>query len=275
MPKEVKPAAIEKTKPLTKKQQALLGLVFRFRFVTAIEAASYYGQPQVSGLWLRLEKLLKTGYLAKRYDGVYKIHGRPAEYYVRPSARHELRLLKNISQREIKQLYKRSTSSQRFVNRSLAMLRICNSLRSHYGDGLSFVTKVQLNYEDYDYLPRPLPDGFLRLETAKKKSRSFFIDYFDDAVSLGIHARRLKLYDDYLQDGDWDGTGEAFPRILIICQSPRLAVRFVRRARRFIDNEYAEIDLRVATLEDVTAELDIRPAIWVDPQSETDRKVAL
>jgi len=272
---EVKKQAKEKAKHLTKKQRELLNLVFRFRFVTASLVADYYGQPQISGIWVRLEKLVALGMLTKRYDGRYKIHGRSAEYYVTPVARHELRRVANQTEREIKQLYSRPMASDRFVTNCLSLLSIRNQLSRRYGQRLMYMTKVQLNLEKYDYLPKPLPDAYLRLDKSHGPEGSYFLDYFDDAVSLGIHARRLNLYHQYKEDGEWDGTDADFPVILAVCQSRGLAKRLIRRARHFISSEYSDIKVRVVALDDLVAQTGPKWAIWTDPEHEADGKVAL
>ena len=264
-------------KRLTSKQRELLELVFRFRFVTAADAATYFNQPYLSGIWTRLEKLVAIGMVAKRYNGEYKIHGRAAEYYCTPQARYELRHdMKNVSEREIKQLYRRSEASERFVQRSRALLRIYLDLRACYGERLKMVTKIGLNCEQYDYFPRPLPDAFITLENDEGKKRYFFLDYYDDDISLGIHARRLRLYSDYEETGEWDDTGVDFPGILAICESPRLTKRFVKRVRHFVNNEWTELDMiRVACIDDLVSDMHEKHEIWTDPLNESDGNVAL
>lgn len=267
----------EEAKHLTSKQRELLEFVFRFRFVTAADAASYYNQPFLSGMWARLEKLVAAGMIAKRYNGEYKIHGRAAEYYCTPKARHELRHdMRNISEREIKQLYGRSEASKRFVKRSRALLRIYVDLRARYGEKFHMVTKVGLNCESYDYLPRPLPDACVTLKNDSGGKRYFFLDYYDDAISLGIHARRLRLYSDYEEAGEWDDTGVDFPGILAICESSGLTKRFVKRVRHFSNNTWTGLDMiRVACINDLTSDVHEKHKIWIDPLNESDGAVEL
>ena len=266
-----------KVKSLTKKQRELLAFVFRYRFVTAADGAEYFKQPYLSGIWARLEKLVAIGMIAKRYSGEYKIHGRAAEYYCTPQARHELRHgMKNVSEREIKQLYGRSEASERFVQRSHALLRIYLDLRACYREKINMVVKVGLNCEQYDYYPRPLPDAFITLEDDEGKERYFFLDYYDDAISLGIHARRLRQYSDYKDTGEWNATGVGFPGILAVCESPGLTKRFVKRVRHFLNNTWSGLDvIRVVCINDLASSADEKHEVWTNPLNGSDRSVAL
>jgi len=275
--KEEKGEDEKRAKRLTSKQRELLEFIFQYRFVTAADGALYFNQPYLSGIWARLEKLVTTGMVAKRYNGEYKIHGRAAEYYCTPQARYELRRdMKNVSEREIKQLYRRPEASERFVQRSRALLRIYLDLRACYGEKFHMVTKVGLNCEQYDYLPRPLPDACVILKNNARKARYFFLDYYDDAISLGIHARRLRLYSDYMEADEWGDTNVNFPGILAVCESLGLTKRFVKRIRHFNNNSWSELDMiRVACIDDFTSTADTKQEVWIDPIGEQDGLLSL
>lgn len=217
---------------LTKKQREILVLVYRFRFVTGPLIARYYDQPYLQTANDQLNRLVTLGYLAKRVDPSYRLVHRPVEYYATTRCVKLFReLIEDYSERELKQLYVRADTSERFVHRSLSIFDIYLQLHSVYGEQLKFYSKPELNVDDYDYFPQPLPDGFFMRKGINgcEDEQCFFIEYFDDSVSVGIHARQISKYIKYFEDDTWRTTGLEFPRVIIVCESVSLKVRAQKR----------------------------------------------
>lgn len=253
-------------KELTKKQLALLKLVYRFRFVTSKHVAAYFKQTQLRTSQLQLNDLNARGYLIKRHESSYRIQGRSAEYFLTPKAIPILRnLLTRPSERELKQTYARPIASRHFINRSLDLFDIYLSLNRLYNDKLNFVTKPQLNVEVYDYLPSPLPDVFFTLGAKTKSKRNFFLEYFDDNVSIGIHGRKINGYMEYEESGEWDDTGLEFPTVVIICQSETMFRRAGKRVRYINREAYSDMQFRLITLDKLKKLSSIKEQVWFDP----------
>lgn len=224
--------------PLRTKQLSLLYLAFSFRFLTADLVSQYMQQSSNRSARARLVELWGRGYLGRRHDGSYKLSGRPAEYYPTPLSAGPLRAtFQRISEAELHLLYARPKASSRLVARSLTLLEIRNQMTRIYGDRLEFIPKPLLNISDFSYLPHPLPDAYLAVDAGTKNEQTFFCDYLDDAVSIGIHARKLRHYMDYRESDEWDEAELAFPAILLVCQSPSL-LKQTRRRVRFLENQH-------------------------------------
>lgn len=224
-------------KKLLKKQLTLLMLVFRFRFVTIAQVMAYEGQEHHESVRRRLDKLVSRGLLLKRVNDHYIIDRRPAEYTLTPAAIPALRPLPGTNERELKQLYGRADASERFIAYSLSLFDIRNQLARLYGKRLSFVTKPQLKAEEFSYFPDPLPEAFMTLDGGTDQERHFFIDYFDDALSIGLHGRKIASYMTYKSEGDWGDTGLLFPTILIVCQSGSMYKKAEKRIR-YLEQRY-------------------------------------
>src|SRR5476649_2263601 len=66
---------------LNPKQLDLLRLLYRFRFATSLHLANaLHLKPDTINQ--RLQILLDQEYIGRHYDGQYKIHGKPAEYFL-------------------------------------------------------------------------------------------------------------------------------------------------------------------------------------------------
>lgn len=238
MMKKDKSVKVVQEKKLRKKQLALLKVIYRFRFASIPLLMTHEGQRHHESLRRRLDELVTLGLLARRTNNTYIIDRRPAEYTLTPAAIPVLRTMPGVGERELKQLYARATASERFVHRSLALLNIRNQLARLYSkERLNFATKPQLNIDEFDYLPTQLPDAFMTLDGETEQARHFFVDYFDDDISIGIHGRKISQYMRYEQSGDWQVTGLPFPTLLIVCESVSLRQRAERRTR-YLAREY-------------------------------------
>lgn len=229
--KEEKEKAGVKEKKLLKKQLALLMLVYRFRFVTIAQVMTYEGQKHHESIRRRLDELVDRGLLLKRADNSYIIDRRPAEYSLTPVAISMLRNIPGTSEREFKRLYARKDASERFIACSLSLFDIRNQFARVYGDQLSFVTKPQLKINAFNYLPDPPPEAFMTLEGGTDRERHFFVEYFDDKLSIGLHGRKIARYMSYEQEGDWNSTELPFPAVLIVCQSQSMLKKAEKRVR--------------------------------------------
>lgn len=237
-----------KDRKLTKKQQDLLMFVYRFRFVTAPQIAELASQNYLQTANERLNHLVSLGYLAKRHDASYRLVHRPAEYYATTKCVKLFReIIDGHSERELKQLFVRAKVSERFVERSVAIFSIYLRLCRTYGDRLRYSSKPELNIDSYDYFPQPLPDGFfiVKAETTEDKDQYFFVEYFDDAVSIGIHGRQISKFMKYKEDGEWKNTGTDFPILLIVCESDAMMLRVEKRVRHLTRLHSSEIGVRI------------------------------
>ena len=252
-------------KKLLKRQLALLVLVYRFRFVTIAQIMTYEGQKHHESVRRRLDELVNRGFLFKRADKTYVIDRRPAEYSLTPAAISVLRNIPGTSEREFKRLYARKDVSERFIACSLALFDIRNQFARLYGDRLSFVTKPQLKVDTFDYLPYPLPEAFITLEADTDRERHFFVEYFDDSLSIGLHGRKIARYMSYEQEGEWNVTELSFPVVLIVCQSKRMLMKAKKRVCYLERQSESGIRFYLVDLDTLIRQRDVRQPMWLNP----------
>ncbi len=227
-------------------------LIYQFRFATSQLLAEHVHQTHTQTMYALLSTLVSYGYLAKRYDSSYRLAHRSAEYYATPQAVHLFRTyIDECSERELKQLYARPVASVRFIDRSLAIFRLYLSLRRVYKDRLHFWTKPMLNTDTYDHFPTPLPDAHYTIDT----TRHFFVEYFDSAVSVGIHGRRISTLVHYDETGDWDYNAADFPVIIILCDTETMRVKAEKRVRYLLRDSDSEIRFIVVTHDTLNADI--------------------
>jgi Replication-relaxation len=213
-------------KNLNAEQLEVLELLHKFRFASNDLIAQYFGKKDRSFVFKRLSILLEQRLIGKRFDSSYRLQGKPAAYYLMPAGARVLQE-RHQAMINIKTIYKDKSVSEQFVRHSLDLLAIYNQLKAQYGDRFKFFTKVNLNREQFDYFPQPLPDAYIRLRLGGEE-KQFFLDMHYDDQPFFAAARKIKRYIEYAESGKWEETGTNLPAVLIVCESVSLQKRLLK-----------------------------------------------
>lgn len=219
---------------LNKEQLDVLELLYTFRFGSNNLFAEYFGKRDRSFVYKRLSILLERGLIGKRFESSYRLQGKPVAYYLTADGARELTTARGIDV-NIKTLYKDKTVSEQFVRNALELFAVHNQLKAHYGDELKFFTKTNMNHEDYEYFPQPLPDAYIRL---KVQDTQFFLDMFYDDQPYFVAKRRMKYYLKYEEDDNWAVTDTSMPAVLAVCESPHLVKRVQKYMTKALDHAW-------------------------------------
>jgi hypothetical protein len=221
-----------------------LRILAKFRFGSNDLVAQYFGMKDRSFIVRRLSLLVDRELIAKRFDSSYRIKGKPAAYYLTPAGARRLQEHQD-NKINVKATYRDEKASEDFIEHCLQVFAIRNQLKAKYGDTVKFFTKADLDQEDLDYFPRPLPDAYISLQTGKTK-RLFFLEVIDDGQPFFTVVRRIKQYMDYSEGGEWDDTGTGFPTVLFACSSDAIQKRLMKHIGNL------DTDIRIAAgLEDL------------------------
>jgi len=240
----VKPV-IRNTKNPTNKQLAVLKLLYRFRFGTTDLLARALELKDGRYIHARLEALVSQEYIGKNYDSSYKLDGKPATYYLLPKAFAALKkqhkaTSKELSDKTLRNAYKDKEASNEFITRKLSVFTIYDKLRAAHGSNLRLWTKDQLNFDKYDYFPKPKPDAYLTItpEGVRPRARDFFLNYLDDDTPFFVHVRRLQKYIDYVEANEWeDATNSRLRGVLLVCESTGLLKRIRKKLAQLVDED--------------------------------------
>jgi hypothetical protein len=222
-------------KKLNAEQLEVLELLYKFRFGSNDLIAQYFGKKDRSFVFKRLSILLEQGLIGKRFDSSYRIQGKPAAYYLTPAGARVLQE-QHEDAINIKAIYKDKTVSEQFVRHNLDLLGIYNRLKAQYGDRFKFFTKANLNREQFEYFPQPLPDAYVRLRLGGEE-KQFFLDMHYDDQPFFAATRKVKRYVEYAESGSWEETGTDLPAILCVCESASLQKRLQKRLESYSDSE--------------------------------------
>jgi hypothetical protein len=234
-------------------QLEVLELLYKFRYASSDLVAQYFGKKTGTFVYKRLKILQDQGLIGKRYDSTYRLQGKSAAYYLLPSGARKLEELKKPNRPlNIKKLYKNKGLSEQFIQHCFDILNIRNQLNGRYGVQMKFFTKMNLDHEDYDYFPQPLPDAYIRLESGEQ----FFLDVCHNDTPFFVHIRRIKQYINYAESGEWDDTGTDLPTIVLACDNPTLQKRLEKNIIK-LENEIDDDELKFHVTSSPFAELPI------------------
>jgi hypothetical protein len=243
-------------RPLNTEQMDVLKLLFRFRYITADQLARYCGRKNATYVQKRLRILAEQGYIAKRYEGSYRLQGRPAEYYLLPKGarllREDEKFGKHVTDQAIKNLYKDKTASDFFMAHCIAIFEMFLKFKPLHSDKMVYATKIQL--KRFDYMPQPLPDVYIHIPSDDEQYEDwqYLLDYFEDSVPLFVIIARIKKYLKYSGEGDWESEAEtSLPTILLVCDSKRRQKQILRRIAKELRESYEEVRFGVAILNEL------------------------
>lgn len=224
---------------LNTKQLTLLRLLYRFRFATSNHLAIALDlKPDTINQ--KLQILLDQAYIGRNYDGQYKIHGRPAEYYLLEGGIKALKqyMGDKSDNRVLHNIYKDKHAKPSFVAHSLDVFSVYCCLKERYGDKLRFFTKSQLY--GYKHFPKQKPDALIRLEVDGNQ-KEFFLEIIDPNSRFFTYVGRVRRYIEYADEGTWEETaGTNLPKILFVADSVSNEIRFRRQAARFLKKHFHE-----------------------------------
>jgi len=223
--------ATKTTITLHTRQKEILHTLYRFRFLNRIHIQHLLQHKQFNRIISWLNNLTTTGYIKRYYNP--KIVTQPALYSLGSKGRtylrdnHEYTDIKRAVLNRVWQEYK--TSSQ-FKSRCMAVADIYLSLldlvqKTH----AILVFRTQTDLTGMHYLIIPPPDAFFAIKEASGKSRSYFLDIFEENPARKKLYDRVQRYFSYYEANFWqDHSVDPFPNVIFICPDA-WSVRYLTR----------------------------------------------
>jgi DNA-binding MarR family transcriptional regulator len=217
---------------LTTKQQAILNLLYRFRFATSEQLSQALNITKTTTN-KRLKLMLELKYIGRRYEPEDRLLRKHAAYYLSPDGINEL---KRISKQKylpnvLRNIRHDEAASESFAEHCLAVFDLYGMLRAKYGEELQFFTKTQMAAASY--FPKKLPDAHIQLGAEKPKL--FLLDLLHESQPFFLATRAVMRYITYTDDNDWPRQHE-FPNILLVCDSASLQKRLSKKMQRKLED---------------------------------------
>lgn len=211
---------MNKSSNITDKQQDILKLLYRFRFLKRSQIQQLLNHKDYKTINLWLKDLIKKEYIQKRdIKSKYKL-----AYHLAPSG---ISYLKNVLKYEsglMQKYYREQDRSLSFITTNLLVADIYLDLKTGNCQKVKFKVYVKSDYPDHEY-----SDLLLSLKPHAHITQTILDqekEYFIEAISYQPKERlrqRIKNYLYFFQGMEWqEETERDFPTILIICPSEEL-----------------------------------------------------
>jgi len=259
---------------LTKKQQVILKLLYRYRFLNRIQIQIFLGHkdPKTINLWLR--DLRAKGYVEWIYSTHFAEKTKPAIYYLSLNGVRHLRTLTMTSEdedgktvvspaypsEELRKRYKESTRSRAYIDRCILIAECCIALeRENTKNGVKDDSKSKLRFYyqaeadyllDHSYYHFILESELIQpslvfckdsLDKNGKEEttlESYILEVFDSTLPRYRMKKRLGDYVKYLDEEDitWEEqtNTEKLPIVLFVCPRTTDLIYAKRRTRKLI-----------------------------------------
>lgn len=258
---------------LTKKQQVILKLLYRFRFLNRIQIQAFLGHkdPKTINLWLR--DLRAKGYVEWIYSTHFAEKTKPAIYYLGINGVRYLRTLTRKSKdddgktvispsyppEELRKRYKEPTRSQTYIDRCILVAECCIALEKEDAENEAKGKKLRYYYQteaayllgrSYYHFVLDIDDELIhphlifcqdKLNKDGKEEQtveSYILESFDPTLPRYRMKKRLGDYIKFLdEEGDtWreQTNTDKLPIILFVCPRTSDLIYAKRRTRKLI-----------------------------------------
>ncbi|HBG81873.1 TPA: hypothetical protein DDW69_03465 [candidate division CPR2 bacterium] len=255
--------------PITKKQQEILILIYRFRFLNRIQIQTLLKHKNKKTINVWLNDLRKKEYVERIYSNTFGENTKPAIYYLSLNGIRFLKTTK-IEPEALKKFYYERIRTETFIERSILLgdiyLELLEISESANNSKVSekeetsggFKEKIQKppdkvkkvkyemclssdyaafgKYEESDLpfeeLVRELKPHAYILRKKHGHKKHYFLEILSD-IPLPYLRQRLKRYLKFFESFNWEYSEEPTPVFLIICPNKRVRVYvagYIRKA---------------------------------------------
>lgn len=225
---------ITKLPLITKKQQEIIKLIYRHRFLNRIQIQALLGHKDYKTINLWLKDLRTKQYVGWYYSTDFISKTKPAIYYLKLNAIHFLKQqAPQLS--ELRKRYRDNQRSQSFIDRCLLLADCCLVLEAARHDDrrppihYRYETETEILGEGYYHFlaesDEPLVPhlGFHDQSTtgAINTKDHYLLEVFDERLPRYRVKKRLAVYVDYLYSDEWQADTDSQPLPIILFACPR------------------------------------------------------
>jgi hypothetical protein len=260
---------------ITKKQQEILTLLYKYRFLNRIQiqALLNHKDRKTINLWLR--DLREEHYVEWIYSTHFAEKTKPAVYYIGLNGVRWLKQQTYIGDDgeeyslyplgEVRKRYREADRSQAYIDRCVLLAGCFVSLdeAARNNDNLFYTVTTQTEYLDennefnfltYSDLESQLGPQLCVSKRKGKEATIYLIEVFDTNLPRYRIKNRIKQYVRFLTEGDWGASrDDPLPIVLLVC--PRLTdlIYAKRRTRGLLadlwDEDKEGVRIRFTTVD--------------------------
>jgi len=260
---------------LTTKQQDIIQLLYRYRFLNRIQLQQLMGHKDKRRIIAWLKDLRDKDYVEWIYSTDFMEKTKPAIYYIGINGVRYLKTVKWDDNGtlapfyplvEVRKRYKDNERSRTFIDRSMLIADCCMKLeKANTGNSKTkphYTYTTEADYidpdNDYHFLSEheTLRPNLCIVKKEESKDQdealatNYLLEIFDGTLPRYRLRHRLKAYVTYLDDNEWEGQ-EPQPIILLVFPNLNDLIYAKRRVKKLLLDTYYEI-------EDIPEDIHIR-----------------
>lgn len=246
---------VPKLPKLTNKQQEILTLLYKHRFLNRKQIQTLLGHRDYKTVNLWLKKLREEQCVVWIYSTNFIEKTKPAVYYLGLNGIRHLRQAGEYPAQELRKRYHEADRSEGFRARCLLLTECCIGFAAKSAGNVRYAAVTQAEYADpssqYHFLQELGPHLYVAKQEGSTKT-TYLLEVFDATLPQYRVRKRLKEYVTYLSGGDWEAScDEALPVVLLACPTLASLIYIKRRLRIKYADELEEIEIRVTTIENI------------------------
>jgi len=235
---------------ITQKQQSILTLLYRFRFLNRIQIQKLLRHKYHKRIIDWLNNLTEKEYIGKIYSTKYGEINKPAIYYISINGIRYLKAL-GYPAEQLNRLYKEREKTESLVSKHILITDICLDLQSKNDNEIKYLSATNSDLADknykFNFLAEMAPDlVFVKDSDGMKKY--YLLEIFEPTLPQYSVRKKIKQYFDFYFSNAWeDNTQETFPTLLLVCPTTPALISTKRFTKKML-GEYDEIDLKIQFL---------------------------
>jgi hypothetical protein len=202
---------------LTTKEQAVIELIYRFRFLDSSQVQLLLGHKSRSRVKVWLARLSNDGYLQRHYQRTWGKNRNPTIYFLDKKGASFISNNFRVTNPHIKHLQYEERISLVTANHFLSCANFYLKLRSFSrseGHKLEYYTETDIYRSLHHKLLKP---SAYFLHQTGGETRSYFLIADLETASRSTIRKKISRYLNYYQNGYWKNDFNEFPKVLIVC----------------------------------------------------------
>jgi hypothetical protein len=259
---------------ITTKQQDIIKLIYRYRFLDRIQIQTLMGHKNKSLVSIWLKDLREKQYLEWIYSTDFTEKTKPAIYYLNLNGIRYLKSTEEFPVEELRKRYREDSLKQSFITRSVLLADCCISLSTQSIGGVSYSFTTQSDYADptneYYFLGE---DDLVNPQLVITKqgnvagatnTTNYLLEIFDASLPQYRIRKSLKEYVKFLAEGVWVGErDDPEPIVLLVCPTLHILIYAKWRIRKYLEDQPNATDVKMQfTTTEKLKQRGITAEIW-------------
>jgi hypothetical protein len=243
---------------LTPSQEAILYLIYRYRFLSRIQIQKFMGHKDYKRINVWLRDMRENGYVEWIYSTDFLEKSKPGIYYLGPNGIRSFRKMYIYPATQLRKRYRESSRSAAFIEQCMLLADCCFVLESknrpevgrkhvyyscvlksdyqHSGSELYFLSESDLIEPPLVFVNTYADEGDITGTTR-------FVEIIEPTMPRYSVRRRLKNYLEYLGDGYWQSATikeEPNPIVMVVCPNLVELIYCKRATKRLLEENWGD-----------------------------------